>query len=245
MKLIALGSVHGNLHALEACLRDADASGYDLMVHTGDLAGCGPQPDECIALLRHRNVIGPRGPWDAALAAGDDEAPWVPGGAGAQRLAASCYQWTRRAISAASRRLLASLPFEVGRMEGRFQLGVYHASPIDTRTVLMPGSPEARFREVGDASASSVIVLGGAPMFFHRLAGGRHFINTASVGMPADGGGMTGYAIAQIDTGVAVTFRRLAYDAQGAARVAMERGLPAEWVSASGASVMDMTVGAV
>ena len=227
MKLIALGSVHGNLHALEACLRDADASGYDIMVHTGDLAGCGPSPDACIAALRHRNVWGPRGPWDAALGAGDEEAPPVAGGPEAQRRADACYAWTRRSLSDASRRALASLPFEIRRTVGRLDAAVYHASPVELRTPLLPGSPEPRFRAEGTASGATLIVLGAAPVSFHRLVDGRHFVNVSSLGLPLEDDGATGYAVVQVDSGVAVTFRRVPYDAEGAARAAIELGLPA------------------
>ena len=228
MKLVVLGSVHGNLHALTACLNAADAAGYDLMLHTGDLAGSGPHPNECIALLRRRNVLGPRGPWDAALAAGDEQPPWVPGGDEAQRVAGDCYQWTRRTLTEASRRFLAALPFEVRRDAGRMELAVYHASPVDLRTVLLPSAPEARFREQGQESGASVIVLGSAPMAYHRLAEGHHFINVPSLGMPADGQPGASYAVIHIDAGVAVSFRQVPYDAEAAARAASQRGLPPE-----------------
>jgi len=59
-----LGDIHGNREALEAALACLDARGVDRIVCVGDLVGYNADPDECVELLRERNVISIAGNHD-------------------------------------------------------------------------------------------------------------------------------------------------------------------------------------
>ena len=52
MKIIVLTDVHANLPALQAALQAIRREGYDALFHLGDAIAIGPQPAECLALLR-------------------------------------------------------------------------------------------------------------------------------------------------------------------------------------------------
>jgi predicted phosphodiesterase len=62
-----ISDVHGNLIALEAVLADIKTQSVDEIVCLGDIAGYGPQPKECIDLVRANCAWSLRGNHDEAL----------------------------------------------------------------------------------------------------------------------------------------------------------------------------------
>jgi len=59
-----LGDIHGNLQALQAALARLDAMGVDRLACVGDLVGYNAEPDECVELLRARDVLAIAGNHD-------------------------------------------------------------------------------------------------------------------------------------------------------------------------------------
>ena len=56
MQILVISDIHANLAAFEAVL--ADASGkWEQIWCLGDVIGYGPNPNECVALLRKHNHI--------------------------------------------------------------------------------------------------------------------------------------------------------------------------------------------
>lgn len=51
-----LGDIHGNREALEAALGALDRRGVDTLACVGDIVGYNADPDECVAILRRREV---------------------------------------------------------------------------------------------------------------------------------------------------------------------------------------------
>lgn len=226
MKVIVLGDIHANLPALAACWAEAEKEGFDWIVHTGDVVGYGAFPDECVAYLHERNIPGSRGNFDENVGFRGEESGALDSDPVERDLADASFRWTTSRIGLRARRWLADLPFEVRRRLDGLTFAVYHAGPIDLTTTLLQETPEPRFVEYGHAANADVVILGHAHRFFSRVVDGRTFINAGSVGRPRDGDPRTGYAVIEIGDGVRVTFRRLAYDADGAARAMTERGLP-------------------
>jgi len=59
MRYALISDVHANLPALEAVLADIDARGdAQAIYHLGDLVGYAPWPNEVVALLRERGIVG-------------------------------------------------------------------------------------------------------------------------------------------------------------------------------------------
>jgi len=54
--VLVLADIHGNLNALRAVLKDASGEYSDIWV-LGDITGYGPNPVECLNLLRDRNAV--------------------------------------------------------------------------------------------------------------------------------------------------------------------------------------------
>src|SRR5262245_46098307 len=64
MRIALLGDIHANLPALEAALAVAASERCEIVLHTGDLVGYGPHPNEVIDLVRARGIAGVRGHFD-------------------------------------------------------------------------------------------------------------------------------------------------------------------------------------
>jgi len=57
MKKIAIfGDIHGNLEALQSILADIKSKDFDEIIFLGDAISIGPQPKECLELLKNNNI---------------------------------------------------------------------------------------------------------------------------------------------------------------------------------------------
>src|SRR2546428_3784931 len=117
MRLAVLGAIHGSLEALEAALEEAGRAGCEKILHTGDLIGYGPRPNETIDLVRARGIAGARGNFDENAAWGG-EAPGVAGGAGEVALADQAYRWTVDRLGYSQRNFLKDVPFSLDESVG-------------------------------------------------------------------------------------------------------------------------------
>ena len=235
MKIIALGDIHGNLPALESCWRQAEEEGYDLILHTGNVVGFGPFPDECVEFLAERRVAGVRGNFDENIGS-DDEGCGVRDSSAAEvELARAAFEWTRRRIGLRHRKWLADLPFEIRQFvatasrvaTGNLPMSVFHANPVDLYSGITADMPESSLAEHGEASGADLLIFGNTLIPFHRVVDRRHFVNAGSVGRPRDRNPDTGYAVIQTDRDLHVAFRRFEYDIERTLTALRQRGAPA------------------
>lgn len=95
--------IHSNLEALETVLAFFEKSGVEGYLCLGDLVGYGPEPNECLDLIRRlENLNAICGNHDLAVA-GKMDLDWFNAFARAAAL------WTRKQISADSRKFLETL----------------------------------------------------------------------------------------------------------------------------------------
>lgn len=102
MRVLVFSDIHSNLTALEAVL--AAAGNVDAYWCLGDLVGYGPDPNECIALVRNLpNLVCVRGNHDAATLGEVDQNTF-------NHEASLAITWTKRNLNAESQEFLLSLP---------------------------------------------------------------------------------------------------------------------------------------
>ena len=65
-----ISDIHSNLEALVAVLSDIDEHGVEEVICLGDIVGYGPNPLECVDLIRQRCTATVKGNHDAALIEG-------------------------------------------------------------------------------------------------------------------------------------------------------------------------------
>lgn len=117
MRILVLSDVHANLAAFKAVLADA-AGQWDQIYYLGDLVGYGPNPNECVELLRQYDHIALSGNHDWAALGKLDISDFNPE-------ARRAVLWTRDMLSEESFAFLDALP--AMRTEGPFTLA--HGSP--------------------------------------------------------------------------------------------------------------------
>lgn len=229
MRVALLSDIHANLTALDAVLAALDElPRVDEVWQLGDVVGYGPDPDGVVERLASIGAHGVRGNHDAA-ALGGREIEWF------NPDARRAIEWTRDAISDATRSWLAALPERSDR--GEFNL--VHGSPLDPMFEYVTSAPvaaanlaalakrgglhglhghthypaawrEERGRVVLTRPAAALRVAPGAAPHV-SLDGGAALLNPGSVGQPRDGDPRASFAV--IDT-TARTFEwhRVAYD---------------------------------
>jgi diadenosine tetraphosphatase ApaH/serine/threonine PP2A family protein phosphatase len=231
MQVAILSDIHGNRHAFEAVLADAESSGAEEMWCLGDLVGYGAEPDACVELARRHAAICLAGNHDMGVtgAIGLDE--FSTGAAIAAR-------WTRETLSDANMEFLSALA-PAGEEDG---VGLYHASPRDPvwEYVLSALLAELCF----DSQPQRVALIGHShvALSFTRPENdvatgearrngdtldigpttGEWLLNPGSVGQPRDGDPRAAWLLLDLDRRSA-TWRRVDYDigkAQAAIRAA-------------------------
>ena len=119
MRCAIISDVHGNLDALEAVL--SDAADVDQVWCLGDVVGYGPQPNECVALLRAREALCVAGNHDWAAIGKMDTSEFNPE-------ATEAALWTGAQLTAEHRDYLGALPeqLQAGALD---EFTLVHGSP--------------------------------------------------------------------------------------------------------------------
>ena len=201
--------VHANLPALEAVLRELEASGPDLVVVGGDVA-LGPMPSETLELLLglRREVRFVRGNADREAADGAGK----PGA------------WVATRLDDERRAFLAGLPLtEAVEVEGLGRVLFCHATPRSDEEIVTRATPESRMAEALADVEADVVVCGHVHVRYERTVAGKRVVNPGSVGLPyeAEPGAYWGVL------GPDVSLRRTGYDVAAAVDAIRATGFPA------------------
>src|SRR5436190_21898594 len=123
MRYLVLTDIHANLEALDACLSDAEARGYDQALVLGDLVGYGADPNaviERVQALEPTAIV--RGNHDK-VACGLEQAD------GFNEVAKSAAHWTFEMLRPACREWLCALPAGPTVVDDLVE--ICHGSPYD------------------------------------------------------------------------------------------------------------------
>ncbi len=235
MRDLVLSDIHGNLDALDACLADATARGFDRTLILGDIVGYGAEPGGVIARVK---ALAPeaivRGNHDK-VACGLDSAD------GFNSVARAAVAWTREHLGDADRAWLAALPRGPVAVDDLIE--ICHGAPFDEdayifdeldahRALRTASRPLCLFGHTHQAVA---FVLAGESLSASLPEGSdslltlepdaRYLVNPGAVGQPRDGDARAAYAIVD-GKARTLTLYRVGYDVQGAQRKILGAGLP-------------------
>lgn len=235
MSLALLSDIHANLEALQACLAHARERGARRFAFLGDLVGYGADPAAVLDIVAEhawRGAVVVKGNHDEAISGSTQYL---------NEAAAAAIAWSRTVLSPAHRAFLEGLALCVreanvcfvhasavapGRWEYVDSAGAAERSARAAGTAYtfsghvhhqMLFGEDARGRMVGFEPRPGVVIPVRAQRAWLALVG--------SVGQPRDGNPAAAYAIADLES-MSLTFHRVAYDNQAAARKIRAAGLP-------------------
>lgn len=226
MRLAAISDMHGNAVAFEAVINDLWGQAPDAVVCLGDVVMRGPQPKECVDMLRSLNpLVTVRGNFDNRFTRWP-EPNWCPK-TYKDELLLRDFEYTCARLPDDDQTWLGSLP--VGFATDIEGLGVelYHAAPGSLVQYTWPWAPVEELCALRSDSRSGLVLFGHMHHPFVRSAKGFTVVNPGSVGLCFDGDNRASYAIIDIaGHDLAIQIRRVAYDVEAAIQVARNRSMP-------------------
>ena len=236
MRIAIVSDVHANLSAFLAVLDHAGQGGpVDAVWCPGDIVGYGPQPNECIELLREFDHVAVAGNHDLAACGKMGVVEFNDAAAAAAR-------WTATQLTPRSRTYLEELPFVV--QEGDFTL--VHGSLRDpeweyllspTQAQVQFALQETPYSIVGHSHLAFVCREDAAtPPALDKMNDGdcvqlddrRLILNPGGAGQPRDGDPRAGYTLYD-DEARSVTFARVEYDIE-TTQTAMRKAALPRWL---------------
>ncbi len=234
MRYAVISDIHGNLAALRAVL--GDIGSVDAVWCLGDMVGYGPDPNECVDLIRRHAAVCMAGNHDLAAATRLDLDAFNPD-------AAKAIDWTRRQLTSDNLTFLAALP----SLLQQDQTTLAHGSPRDPiwEYVLSVRTAQENFPHFG--TACCLVGHTHRPAVYHQtertvrqpgvtngeslsVSAGRFIINPGSVGQPRDGDPRSSYLV--LDTSAAtVRFLRVSYNVEETQTRMLRARLPARLIS--------------
>lgn len=239
MRIAIISDIHANQPALEAVM--VDAGDVDEYWCLGDMVGYGPNPNECIDMLRRTKHVCIAGNHDWAAIGRVSTADFNAD-------ASAAIDWTVARLTEDSRRYLENLPLTIENHD----ITLAHGSPRDPiwEYIIYPNTAQANLGHF--ATPSCFVGHTHLPVVFscHAPAGpctnvdpacdepfplddGRKVINPGSVGQPRDGIRDASYMILDLDVRTG-QYRRVPYDVEETQRRMQVANLPSRlWMRLS------------
>jgi predicted phosphodiesterase len=229
MRILVISDIHSNLTALETVL--SAAGKVDAVWCLGDIVGYGPDPNECITLVRDLpNLECIKGNHDSATLGEVDQQTF-------NHEASLAISWTKYTLNAASKEFLLSLPEQIVKGE----VTLVHGSPrnpvwdyvmdymtairmfqfFDTRLCMLGHTHVPAYWEEVSTDSSAVVPLD----FQKRTVSGRVILNPGSVGQPRDRDPRASFAFFNPNNST-WELRRVEYDISSVQERIKKAGLP-------------------
>jgi diadenosine tetraphosphatase ApaH/serine/threonine PP2A family protein phosphatase len=235
VRLAIFADIHANRQAFSACLDAAWMHGVERIVLLGDYVGYGADPEwsvEAVMGLVGAGALAVRGNHDNAIGSASDTM---------NAEAQTAIEWTRGRLKAAQQRFLADLPLTL-REDDRLYVHSEASNPSRWRYVQgavdaarSMSATTARITFCGHihqpalysmsppANMTSLVPTSGVPV--QLLKDRQWLVVLGSVGQPRDGDRAACFAL--FDTSSCeITYCRVPYDVETAARRIRENGLP-------------------
>jgi predicted phosphodiesterase len=234
MKYAIISDIHGNLEAFQAALNEIEKAGIKYIFSAGDIVGYGPDPEECIKIIRSRGISSVMGNHDYAVNEVSEEELF-------NAYARLAIRWTREKLSEEDKTFLKSLPFSLVKDE----FTIFHGT-LDPEEpfnyILMSDDAELSFKNMktwvgffGHSHSAGCFIKDSNGIISYRSGiidctieldpENKYLINVGSVGQPRDGNPNGAFAIFDTDEKT-VSIKRFAYDIDKTAKKIIDSGLP-------------------
>ena len=221
--------MHGNAVAFRAALDDLLQAPPDLIVSLGDAAQGGPQPLECVELLRELDCPCVFGNSDAFLLTLDLGAEPVED---EERLAQlmETGRWSREQLGDDGLEFLRGFEPTV-EVDG---LVCCHATPSSNEDVVLPGTPVEQVEQILNGLEARAVAAGHVHLQWLRRFARTLWFCVGSVGLVYEHSDppaavpfqpWSEYAVVELPA-LAVEFRRIPFDVEELIRVARGRDFP-------------------
>lgn len=230
MRYAIISDIHANLEATETVFDRIDELGIEQTICLGDVVGYNANPNECVNLLRERNIPTVSGNHDV-VACGLEE-PW-----GFNPVALEAALWTREALTKSNYEWLRELP----NSQRTDSFLAVHGAPSHRDQYLITWEDALVQIPLVEQENHSLCFFGhthspgvfsseGAHTLDHRsrfpIGNGRTLlINPGSVGQPRDGDPRASFGIADFETNE-YELVRLDYPVKKTAKRVVAEGLP-------------------
>lgn len=194
MEVLIISDVHANLPALNTVL--ADVPSPDLIIHSGDLLGYGPYPNEVVEQFKEQNIVSIVGNHDKAVLSGNFDFPPIP---------TEIVHWTRDRLTEPNRRYIEQLALEKSVDVDQTSVRLVHGSPQNPDEYVYPDDLSSDLVVDED-----ILVYGHTHYPVITSIDGCLVLNPGSVGQPRDGDPRGSYILYDTETST-VELRRCDY----------------------------------
>jgi predicted phosphodiesterase len=222
VRVALLSDLHGNAVALRAALADVERHDVDLIVSLGDVAQGGPQPTECVELLRELGcpcVFGNSDEFLLSLDLGneavDDE--------GRERLL-EVGRWSQAQLGGEGIEFLRGFRPTVELDLSGVKVLCCHATPSSNEDVILPDMPRADAERMIGQPGVDAVAAGHVHLQWLRRFSNLVWLCVGSVGLvyehkdPMDEVPFEPWSeyalLSGVDGGLAVEFRRVPFDVE-------------------------------
>ena len=212
MKVAIIADIHGNLDALKAVIEDIRRRKIKDIICAGDIVGYGPEPDECVDLIRKNLVTCVRGNHEQVAVTLDDLDR-------VNNYAKTSLIWTNKRLSFQNKQYLKNLPItkKIGN------IFVVHGSPFDPLHEYVYEDDDMSY--FINSAKSEIIVMAHTHIPYIKMVKKTLIINPGSVGQPRDDLPEASYCVLDTETKKA-TIIRLAYDIDAVEKKIKKAKLP-------------------
>ncbi len=223
-----ISDIHSNLEALKKVLEEIDKLAGNKTICLGDIVGYGANPNECVEIIKERNVESIMGNHDIVACGKKEPYDFNP-------VARAAVLWTRKALKFENREFLYNLS-DVKLVDDFLIVhgaisdpDLYIFSSYDARMEfkLMKKHSICFFGHTHVRTYYALINDDVRQLFDYELKiepNAKYLINPGSVGQPRDGDPRTSFLIYDSKEGY-VKFIRLEYDISTAQKKIIEAGL--------------------
>ena len=237
-EIAVISDIHGNAYALELVLGDIARCKIERTICLGDAIQGGPQPRECVQLLRDFGCPVVVGNADDFLLYGTDS--------GREPLTEShvmVREWQLTQLDERDIETIKGYQPTIETEAGDFRILCFHGSPTDFDQVILPETSDDELRTSLGAQPNTFCFGGHTHVQQFRRIDSAFYVNPGSVGFAcshhqADGADFKAdpwaeYAVLRVDgESFDLSFRRVPYDAAKMCEIYLESGRPNKEVAA-------------